>query len=280
MFFRLLNIFLTLFVLVGCIHQTIVTCDSDCELAKKESKALESYIAWMSSFEGTYRGNAGYYCQFIKLSDDKRYAVFKMYSKYGILTGIRAVKLDGYDPSKVGPWDWNAQIIKGEDYAFADLIDNGDGTYTCDTYRGCWSWSARNIDGGYAHSSYNITFEETDQTVKDLELLGYHRDNFKVEEMADALRSNYGLSSERAVKIAKITGAFEKIRNKRSLSESEFSIFTQEVLGTDFASAKKAYEQHLFGDSNNLDRLIGRAAELNGTTPEAVREIIFETILK
>ena len=124
-----------------------------------------------------------------------------------------------------------------------------------------------------------VTFEEASSEIKDLEKLGNQIQEKKVQELINNL-SAYGLSDERAASVAKITYSFKKIQNKRSLSDKEMNIYTQKVLGVDYTAGKKALEKHIQGDSADMEAMMERAADMNGTSPEAVTELMGEYLLK
>ena len=57
------------------------------------------------------------------------------------------------------------------------------------------------------------------------------------------------------------------------------NIYTQKVLGVDYDAGKKALEKHIQGDSADMEAMMERAADLNGTSPEAVTELLGEYLL-
>ena len=77
----------------------------------------------------------------------------------------------------------------------------------------------------------------------------------------------------------KITIAFNKIKNKRSLSSKEMDVFTQTILGVNYSVSKKAFENHIQGNSSDLDRIIHLAARKNDISPEAVSDLVGEFLL-
>ena len=125
-----------------------------------------------------------------------------------------------------------------------------------------------------------ITFEENSGFRKDLEKIGANLESLDNQDLSLNLEENYGLSEERAQSVAKITSSFQKIQNKRALTAKEMNIYTQKVLGVDYTAGKKALESHIQGDSSEMDELMERAADLNGTSPEAVQELMGEYLLK
>jgi len=122
-------------------------------------------------------------------------------------------------------------------------------------------------------------FSENNEILKDLENMGSNLESLANEDLSLDLVYNYGLSEERAESVAKITSSFQKIQNKRALTSKEMSAYTQKVLGVDYTAGKKALEKHLQGDSDEMEAMIERAADLNGTSPEAVTELVGEHLL-
>jgi hypothetical protein len=122
-------------------------------------------------------------------------------------------------------------------------------------------------------------FEEAKGSGKDLESLGANLESLSNGEISSNLEENYGLSEERAASVAKITSSFKKIQNKRALTAKEMNIYTQKVLGVDYTAGKKALEKHIQGDSADMEKLMDRAADFNGTSPEAVTELMGEYLM-
>jgi hypothetical protein len=117
----------------------------------------------------------------------------------------------------------------------------------------------------------NFFYSEDTQVSKDVEALGSKIESKEVESMKDGLIS-YGLSVERTEKLAKLMTSYKNISNKRSLNASEKDSFTKELLGMSFDKAAKEMTE-------NYEGLIEKAADKNGTSPEAVKEIINEMLI-
>ena len=56
-------------------------------------------------------------------------------------------------------------------------------------------------------------------------------------------------------------------------------MYTNEILGFDYNTGKKALEKHIQGDGEDLEALMETAADKNDTTPEAVQEIMGEYLM-
>ena len=110
-------------------------------------------------------------------------------------------------------------------------------------------------------------FDLATNSIKDLEKMGNQLEEIEITEMEDNLIS-YGLSNERAGDLGKMMVSYQKIKNKRALTNREKDLFTKELTGMSF---KKTSEM-LVNEGN--DALVEKAGEVNGIDPEAVKEIL------
>lgn len=128
--------------------------------------------------------------------------------------------------------------------------------------------------GGYGNYYYRysatetIYYETESDSLKDLEARGARVEIMEVESVKKSLLQ-YGLSVERTEKLSKLLVSYKTIINKRALNASEKDVFTKELLGMTFDEAAKEMVQ-------NYDGLIEAAADKNGTSPEAVKELVSE----
>jgi hypothetical protein len=123
-------------------------------------------------------------------------------------------------------------------------------------------------------------YEETSAPTKDLETMAANLTRNEVAAVEEGLVENYGLSTERASEVAKVTHAFNKIQNKRALTEREMSVYTSKVFGVDYKAGKSAIEKHIQGESTDLETIIDKAADINGVSPEAVSHLLSEVLTK
>ena len=130
------------------------------------------------------------------------------------------------------------------------------------------------------HGVNGMVFEEGNSDKKDLEKIAAEMEGAEVSEISEKLVAKFGLSEERATEVAKIQNAYDKISSKRSLTKRDQDTLTKELVGTDYASAQAALENHLNGDSDKMEELLDKAAEINGTTPEHMTEILGDVLLK
>ena len=117
-------------------------------------------------------------------------------------------------------------------------------------------------------------FSEANASPKDLEALGANLEAFQNQNLGETLAINFGLSVERSEKIARLITQYRKLSTKRALTPTEKNYFSHELLGTDY---ENAYNSLTSGE--NLDNLLEKAADINGTSPEAVSTILSEIFL-
>lgn len=129
-------------------------------------------------------------------------------------------------------------------------------------------------------SGISYQFEETNSSGKDLELMGAKLEFNEADYLKENLISRYGFSEQRAFEVAKLTYNFQKIQNKRSLTEKDMDIFTNKAFGVDSAKGLKAIKELAQGDNQNFEEIVESASTLNETSPEAMRELIEDYLIK
>jgi hypothetical protein len=117
------------------------------------------------------------------------------------------------------------------------------------------------------------------ETYKDLEGMGAKDEGADIERLQEMVSFNYGLSEERSYEVSRIINSYEKVKNKRSLTERDRNTFSKSLFGIDYASGKKAIKSHIEGDEDALNDVLERAADLNGISPEDVQEMVGEYLL-
>jgi len=128
--------------------------------------------------------------------------------------------------------------------------------------------------GLYVDIITKIPFSEENSYIKDLELLGANIEESQNEYLGEILSTDYGLSVERSSKVARLITQYKKLSTKRSLTQKERNFFSIELLGTGYINA---FDSITTGE--NFDDLLEKAANLNGTTPEAVSTILSDLFL-
>ena len=115
---------------------------------------------------------------------------------------------------------------------------------------------------------------------KDLEKLAAIDERELIGEKASAIEENFGLSADRSQNVSRAIFHLNKIKNKRSLTEKDYNVFSNKLLGFNYNKGKNALEKHLQGEGEELEELLAQAADVNGTTPEHMTEIMGEIFLK
>jgi len=114
---------------------------------------------------------------------------------------------------------------------------------------------------------------------KDLEKLAAIDERKVIEEKAESIEENFGLSAGRSWDVSRAIFHMNKIKNKRALSEKDYNVLSNKLLGFNYKKGKDALEKHLQGEGSDLEDLLAGAAEVNGTTPEHMTEIMGELFL-
>ena len=132
----------------------------------------------------------------------------------------------------------------------------------------------------YPDADLTYVFEEVTSGKKDLEKLGSEFEELENAEIQDHLSANFGMSDDRAQKVAKIVGSYKKIQNKRALTDREMNTFSKQVFGLEYKKGMDAVSKHIQGDTSHMDSLIEKAAEKNSISPEAVKELVGEYLIQ
>ena len=126
------------------------------------------------------------------------------------------------------------------------------------------NYSVTEADVGIENfSRENFYFEESAEYKKDLESMAF--------DVESEMLVDFGLSEEKSIKIARLANHYSKLISKRALTAKEKDLFTKELTGLSF---EKAAEMMV----HDYDGLIEKAAELNETSPEAIKELISEVM--
>ena len=190
--------------------------------------------------------------------DNANYAVIKVVT--GGPTIVFAIDVSNY----VYGTDFNTYLASNS--GFYNLSDNGNGTYSCNS-GSCYTY------GGMPTSS-TMVFEKTNGSVKDLEKVAAFAEGFKVDRLADGLKSQYGLSEERSIKVAKLATSWEKLAKTRALTNADADAFAKELAGVNFSEIDSAVKGMSEGNLNDMNTVIAKAADVNGTSIENMSSII------
>ena len=91
--------------------------------------------------------------------------------------------------------------------------------------------------------------------------------------------NKFQLSEQRAEGLSKLYLSWKKIERKRGITKEDIKVFSHKLLGFDFVEGMSAYRAYLEGDDSDLNVLMARAAEVNQTDPEHMKEV-FQFFLK
>jgi hypothetical protein len=192
--------------------------------------------------------------------DNPNYAVIKVSS--GGPSIVFAVDISNY----IYGTDYNTYLSSNS--GFYNLSENGDGTYRCVT-GSCFSY-------GGAPTSSTMVFEKTGGSVKDMEKAAAFAESFKVDRLANGLASQYGLSEERSLKVAKLASSWEKLAKTRGLTNADADAFANELAGVNFTQIDSAVKNMAQGNLDDFNSLIVKAADVNGTSIENMSSIIMK----
>lgn len=188
-------------------------------------------------------------------------------SSIGIKPGIYFYDIVQWDTDKVTNELFEDMFLEGSTEEFSDLLLDLEVVIPYDIF----------LNGYFNTDQYY--FSEAGSLPKDLEKIGSQIEEYNLEGLQDNLIENFGLSENRAVHVSKMVNAFKKISTKRSLTTKEMDNFSQDILGVTYEEAISALQKKYAGESEDLEELMERAAELNETTPEAIEEIVESYLL-
>lgn len=121
-------------------------------------------------------------------------------------------------------------------------------------------------------------YEETQASSKDLEKIAAVMESVKYADLSKSLVEKYGLSEERGFKVAKLASEWSRLSKTRSMTDADAENFSKGVVGFKIAEAEAAYTRLQNGDSTQYNDLMGKAATLNGVSPEQMRSIVAEIV--
>ena len=113
-----------------------------------------------------------------------------------------------------------------------------------------------------------LLFEETSLTNKDTLKRAAVVEQYLVIEMAKQVKSKFGLSAERSLKVAKASNHFRKFASKRALTNDDTDAYVTEMIGVDLKTIEAAQE------AGDMKSVLEAAASKNGTSPEKMAEVL------
>jgi len=149
---------------------------------------------------------------------------------------------------------------------YENATDNGDGTYTFLVFV--------DYPNGWNNEPGQWTFEEQTLNIKDIEKATALRQEAKLNKVTNLLEMEYGFSESRAKEVTSVISNWKRLSKSREMTTEEANMFAMEVVGSDMASLEEAMINSALGDNSLLDELTNNAADLNGSSPEAISALI------
>lgn len=205
---------------------------------------------------------------------------------------------DGYDDGALDGYDlgYTDGFDDGYDIGYSDGFDDG--------YYGLSVGPSKNLKG-YANllsmvhndmfdyskikapqktarglvANGKLIFSETSLTSKDTLKRAAAVEQYLVIEMSKQVKSRFGLSAERSLKVAKAANHFRKYSTARALTAEDTNAYASEIVGADMKSIEKAYEGVMKGDASSFNAVLAKAAAKNEVSPEKMSSIMSELFL-
>ena len=159
---------------------------------------------------------------------------------------------------------WSAYVAT-KPTLYVDLTANGNGTFSCNIST-CITWTGA--------TSSTMVFEKTTTSSKDLDKAAAIVEAYQVEKMASGIASEFGLSDDRSIQVAKLAASWSKVSKTRALTNADADAFAQQLAGVNFAQINSADQAMMNGSMNEMNAIITKAAEVNGTTSENMSAIM------
>ena len=174
----------------------------------------------------------------------------------------------------------NNNVVVGYDYTYnhTGIVDVGQGTQVIrngDKYFTTIVSTETAFDPFYntwitTTYFFNVTFEETSASPKDLEALYAEQEDMVIGETASNVRVAFSLNEERSVDVARLMTQLKKFNNK-SMTPTELNMFSKELLNVSYNEIKAAA---LSPHSQTTEELLERAARANEISTEHAKAII------
>ncbi|HXH74101.1 MAG TPA: hypothetical protein VNJ08_04005 [Bacteriovoracaceae bacterium] len=141
---------------------------------------------------------------------------------------------------------------------YFNLTSNGNGTYSC---LHCTSYTGLPL-------TTSLIFTKVVADKMELEKAFALGEAFAIETMSRNIVAEFGLTEERAFKVATLAKAWEKLSKSRALTNADADTFAKELVGVSIVDMEKAYKSLADGYQAEMTEVMEKAAEINGTTPE------------
>jgi hypothetical protein len=148
---------------------------------------------------------------------------------------------------------------------YSEGTANGDGTYTFTSFYD-------EALGTSATGSW--VFEEQTLNIKDIEKATALREQKRLNKVTGLLEMEYGFSAERAQEVTATISNWKRLSKTREMTSEEANAFAMEITGTDMDDVTEAYLNAQVGNDSLMNELVNNAAEMNGTSPEAISALL------
>jgi hypothetical protein len=157
---------------------------------------------------------------------------------------------------------------------------DGDGGKSCAYCKknNCPTDPGTPIRGNYPSGS-NLGSTVISGFTKDLEKVGAMSENAALEEMSAMIASEYGLSEERSLKIAKLSQSWNQLSKSRALTNADADAFTRELSGVSIEEMKSAENSMKQGSFSEMSTVLEKAAAVNNTSVENITAIMTKLFL-
>jgi len=244
------------YLILAALMVSVVACKNGTNYQDKADKAIARANASALLTPG-----ADY--TFVKLGHDhKNWVVLKQGSNY-VAVNLDTVDLRGTD-----------QNILSHAVVYNGLTETtpGSGLYECNL--GCNPGSPAAFIDVLNNGLPNQLFEKTSGSVRDLEKAAAFSETQVLDSVAKSIASEFGLSEERSLRVAKLAQSWKKLSKARALTDGDANAFTKELTGVNMNTIENAYTAASEGSADQLNNVLERAAAVNGTTPENMAEIM------
>ncbi len=197
--------------------------------------------------------------------DDSNYAVYSVTNIYSGYSEYYAL----YVPSFTSGMTYDSYLMNANTTEYGYLTNNGDGTFSCQS---C-NFYPGGGNGAQIVSS-NMVFETTSGTSKDLEKVAAIMEALQIDKMSSYVASQFGLSKDRSVVVAKMATAWNKLAKTRAVTDADADAFTKQLTGVSMTDMNKAEDAMRVGNLSPLNDVLSKAAAVNGTTSENMANIM------
>jgi hypothetical protein len=119
-----------------------------------------------------------------------------------------------------------------------------------------------------------VIFEDTVLVSRDVEKISAAAEKYLVAMMGKQINAKFGLSIDRSMKVAKISNHWRKFSTSRAITDKDASAFSDQLIGANIKDIEVAVKKSMQGEAGDLNTLISKAAQVNGTTPEHISMIM------